>query len=256
MISMSNDDETQEVVKVEPAERVSRTLQELRRTQAEELFPVSWTEDQITMANKLVAQTNTAAGVMSSIPMRCKGIDCSYANSCPLIKHKMSPAGNPCPLELNMIITMFESICAELGVNPDDSYIDAALIRDLCNVYIQETRANKILADEHFIMDNILSIDNQGNPMYRKEPHVAIFYTTKLHTRKLQILNALIATREARIKATRKAADSVSLVGQAELMHAMGGLLSDLNQTTAMERRKEYAYDIDTAEFKEDDEED
>lgn len=167
----------------------------------------------------------------------------------------MSPDGNPCPLELNMIITMFESICDELGVNPDDSYIDAALIRDLCNIYIQETRASKVLADEHFIMDNVLSIDKDGNPIYRKEAHVAIFYTNKLHTRKLQILNALIATREARIKATKRAADSVNLVGQADLMHAMGGLLSDLNQNNAMERRKEYAYEIDSAEFVEDDSE-
>lgn len=254
---MINEYEAKELVKPTDFidESKSRTLQELRRTQAEELFPASWTEDQIIMANKLVAQTNTAAGVMSSIPMRCKGVKCSYASSCPLIKHKMSPDGNPCPLELNMIITMFESICDELGVNPDDSYIDAALIRDLCNIYIQETRASKVLADEHFIMDNVLSIDKDGNPIYRKEAHVAIFYTNKLHTRKLQILNALIATREARIKATKRAADSVNLVGQADLMHAMGGLLSDLNQNNAMERRKEYAYEIDSAEFVEDDSE-
>ena len=253
---IEEDDISKDLVDTKYEEGKSRVLQELRKTQEEELFPASWSEDQIIKASRIVSKTNTAAGVMSSIPMRCKGSGCPYRASCPLIKHNMSPEGNPCPLELNMIITMFEQVCEELGVDPDASYIDAALIRDLCNVYIQEVRASKILADEHFIMENVMSIDRDGNPIYRKEAHVAIFYSNKLHTRKLQILNALIATREARLKATKKVVETSAIAGQADALNAMGILLSDLNKERASDRRKEYAYDIETADFEEEEDDD
>lgn len=232
----------------------SRVLQELRRTQEEDLFPASWSKSQVALAQSMVERENSAVGVMSSIPMRCKGPNCVYKASCPLLKKGLAPEGFPCSLELNLILSMFEGFCVELGVNPDENFIDSALIRDLCNVFIQEARVSKVLADEHFVIDNVLTVDRDNNVVYKKEPHIAIFYSNKLHSKKLQILNSLLATREARVK-TMKATRSPMSIGvniqqaPGETMITMGNLLSNMNKKSAEERRKEYAYEIEEASF-------
>jgi hypothetical protein len=227
----------------------SRVLAELREAQKESLFPATWTKESIRAAEDIVIKTNTAAGVMSSIPMRCKGASgCPYKTSCPLLPHNLAPEGFSCSIEMQLLLTMFESLCEELLVDPDENYIDSALVRDLCNIYIQEARATKVLADEHFIMENVLSIDKQGNVVYHKEPHIAILYSDKLHKKKLEIMEILIATRMSKVKAV-KGADGKNT---AALMSKMGELLSRLTKEDAAQRRSDNAFDdIEEAQFEE-----
>jgi hypothetical protein len=224
----------------------SKVLQELRSAK-ESMFPKTWNATKINNATKMVERTNTAAGVMSSIPLRCRASKCPYSQGCQLLKAGLHVENETCPIEMHLLIGMYVGFCEELLINPDEDYIDAALVRDLCNVLIQEIRTEKVLGDEHFVMENIMSIDKMGNPIYHKEPHIAITYSEKLHRKKMEIMEVLLATRIAKVKAAKTL--GANMARKNEVLSQMADLLAKVTAPEAMKRREDAAFDIESADF-------
>lgn len=226
----------------------SRVLQDLKSAK-QNLFPKTWTVSDRNNAIKMVERANTAVGVMSSIPLKCKENKCPYANGCPLLKHSMCIANEPCPIEMHLLISMYTGFCEELLINPDEDFIDSALVRDLCNVLIQEMRTEKILGDEHFVMENIVTVDKNGDTIYHKEPHIAILYSEKLHKKKMEIMEVLLATRIAKVKAAKSL--GANMARKNEMLSQMADLLAKVTAPDAMKRRGDAAFEIESAEFEE-----
>ena len=79
--------------------------------------------------------------------------------------------------------------------------VDRVLISELIEIDIMSARANTILADEGFIMNNPIGVNEQtGAPIMRKEIHVAMNLKELLYKRRSKLLKELIATREAKAK--------------------------------------------------------
>jgi hypothetical protein len=78
---------------------------------------------------------------------------------------------------------------------------------------VQYIRKTKLLAKEHFIQENIIGIDsNTGEPIMKKELHLAVELEDKLHKRRKDLRNQLLATREAKAKIGQTQLDTAQTI--------------------------------------------
>jgi hypothetical protein len=93
-----------------------------------------------------------------------------------------------------------------------DNLIEVSMIRDLVDQEVQYLRKTKLLAKEHFIQENIIGVDQEGSPILKKELHMAVELEDRLHKRRKDLRNQLLATREAKAKAGQMQADSAQAI--------------------------------------------
>ncbi len=137
--------------------------------------------------------------------------NCPYAAVCPLQQTGDAPVGYACPIEGAIVIEFVNNYTREFGVD-ENNLVEMSSVRDLVDLEIQYMRSKKILAQEHFIQENPVGVDADGDIVLRKELHQAVEYDDKILRRKEKILNAFLATREARNKAGQGTADASQVV--------------------------------------------
>jgi hypothetical protein len=191
--------------KVERYEDKAAFLEALGDMRPDLFFPEGWNAEQKAKAVETIKPRNTRVSMFTSIPMKCHGEQCPFAESCPLLAQGLAPLHKPCPLEMAMVSQFMAEYMEELGVDPQN-LIEVSMIRDLVDQEVQYLRKTKILSQEHFIQENVVGVDPQGQVVMRKELHLAVELEDKLHKRKKDLRNQLLATREARAR-----------VGQAQL---------------------------------------
>ena len=114
----------------------------------------------------------------------------------------------------------------QLDVSPNN-LVEVSMIRDLVDQEVQYMRKTKLLAKEHFIQENVIGVDQDGQPILKKELHLAVELEDKLHKRRKDLRNQLLATREAKAK-----------VGQVQLDTAQA--ISDIiNKVQSIENQRE-----------------
>ncbi|HJS83617.1 MAG TPA: hypothetical protein VJ742_12360 [Nitrososphaera sp.] len=163
-------------------------------------FPEGWSDSQRAEAADMIRPQRTRTSMLAAIPLICRGEKCTYANTCPLLAKNLAPVGEKCPLEMAMVSQFTNDYIEELGVDPN-SLTEVSMIREMVDLEVQYLRATKVLANEHFIQENIVGIDPQGKPIFRKELHLAVDFEDRIHKRRKDLRNQLLATREARAKA-------------------------------------------------------
>ena len=162
-------------------------------------FPESWSEEEIKKANELVKPQKTKTAMFASIPMNCEAERCVFAETCPLLKENVAPKNKPCPLEMSMVVQFTQDYLQQLDVNPNN-LVEVSMVRDLVDQEVQYLRKTKLLAKEHFIQENVIGVDQDGQPIMKKELHLAVELEDKLHKRRKDLRNQLLATREAKAK--------------------------------------------------------
>jgi len=189
-------------------------------------FPETWTEEQKDKAIELVRPQKTRTAMFSSIPMNCEADRCIFASTCPLLKENVAPKNKPCPIEMSMVAQFTEEYLEQLDVNPNN-LVEVSMVRDLVDQEVQYMRKTKLLAKEHFIQENVIGVDQDGQPILKKELHLAVELEDKLHKRRKDLRNQLLATREAKAK-----------VGQVQLDTAQA--ISDIiNKVQSLETQRE-----------------
>lgn len=142
-------------------------------------------------------------GFSASVPMICLGEQCPYCLKCPLGTNNNYPIGKDCPIEGTLREVWHNDYVHELGVDPE-SKVDGALVGDLVFWEILEKRASEELARKPEIMQkNVAGFQNTPEglkPVYKDEMNQIIHFLEKAQRQKLKIMNALIATREAKSK--------------------------------------------------------
>ena len=203
-------------------------------------FPEGWNDDQKAKAVETIRPRNTRASIFTSIPMKCHGDACYVAESCPLLAQNLAPLNKPCPIEMTMVKDFVEEYMVELGVDADN-LIEVSMIRDLVDQEIQYARKTKVLSQENFIQENVVGVDpKSGEVILRKELHLAVELEDKLHKRKKELRNQLLATREARARVGQSQLDTAQAISnimdhvremeadkQKALRRAMGTLYKD-----------------------------
>ena len=149
--------------------------------------------------------------MFSSIPMNCEGARCIFASTCPLLKENLAPVGNPCPIEMSIVAQFTSEYMNQLDVVPDN-LVEVSMIRDLVDQEVQYIRKTKLLAKEHFIQENVIGIDNNGQPIIKKELHLAVELEDRLHKRRKDLRNQLLATREAKAKIGQTQLDTAQAI--------------------------------------------
>lgn len=156
------------------------------------------TPDEIKKIGKYL--TIYSYGDFQSVPQLCVGTSCILAGQCPLVKIGRPPLGFACPFERLYMKKWRQEYIDSLNADWDDK-IERALVMELVEVDILNSRANAYLAKEGFIMENIVGINEQtGEPMMRKEEHIALRLKEKVQARRDRILKSMVATREAKAK--------------------------------------------------------
>ena len=153
---------------------------------------------------KLVVYLNNLKhGFSASVPMTCLGEQCPYQHKCPLGENNNYPMGRNCPIEDTLRDVWYQDYITDLEVNPDNR-IDSALVNDMVFWEILEKRATEELAKKPEIMQkNVAGFQQTSEgmkPIYRDEMNQIINFLEKAQRQKLKIMNALIATREAKSK--------------------------------------------------------
>jgi hypothetical protein len=211
---------------IEKANNKNGFMKEFESLRPDLFFPDHWNEEQINKAIELVKPQKTRTAMFSSIPMNCEAEKCVYASTCPLLKENVAPKNSPCPIEMSMVSQFTAEYLEQLDVNPNN-LVEVSMVRDLVDQEVQYIRKTKLLAKEHFIQENVIGIDQDGQPILKKELHLAVELEDKLHKRRKDLRNQLLATREAKAK-----------VGQVQLDTAQA--ISDIiNKVQSIENQRE-----------------
>lgn len=202
-------------------------MQQFESLRPDLFLPESWSEEDKEKVVNLVRPQRTKTSMFSSIPMTCESYKCVFADTCPLMKENLAPKGNPCPIEMSIVSQFTSDYMEQLEVNPEN-LVEVSMIRDLVDQEVQYMRKTKLLAKEHFIQENVIGVDQDGQPILKKELHLAVELEDKLHKRRKDLRNQLLATREAKAK-----------IGQTQLdtAQAISDILSKV-QNIEKERQK------------------
>lgn len=175
------------------------------------MYSEGWTENEQKLAAELLRPAKVKVGMLASIPLRCEGSRCPFAQSCPLEKEGLAPVGRACPIEMSIVQQFFYDYVKELDVDVE-RMVEVSIVRDLVDQEVQHMRKTWLLSQEHFIQENVVGIDDQGNVITKKELHQAVEYEDRILKRKERLRNALLATREAKAKAGQSQADSAQVI--------------------------------------------
>jgi len=147
--------------------------------------------------------TSLKHGFSATVPLICTGEQCPYSEKCPLGQNNNYPIGKECPVEGTLSDMWYKDYVRDLEVNPDNK-VDSALVGDVVFWEILEKRAAEELAKKPEILrKNVAGFQDTSEgvkPIYREEMNQIINFLEKAQRQKLKIMNALIATREAKSK--------------------------------------------------------
>jgi hypothetical protein len=186
-------------------------MKEFESIRPDLFFPEHWTNDQIDQAVEIIKPQKTRSTMFSSIPMNCEAERCLFASTCPLLKEALAPRGKPCPIEMSIVSQFTAEYLEQLEVNPNN-LVEVSMVRDLVDQEVQYLRKTKLLAKEHFVQENIIGVDSDGNPIMKKELHLAVELEDKLHKRRKDLRNQLLATREAKAKVGQVQLDTAQAI--------------------------------------------
>lgn len=213
---------------IEKSEEKNNFIKQFESLRPDFFFPEEWDEDQISKATDLVRPQRTRNSMFASIPMRCESAKCLYASTCPLFAESLAPYGKPCPIEMSIVSQFTGEYMQQLDVSPDN-LVEVSMVRDLVDQEVQYLRKTKLLAKEHFIQENIVGIDsNTGEPILKKELHLAVELEDRLHKRRKDLRNQLLATREARAKVGQVQLDTAQAIS--EIIHKVQNIETEKNK--------------------------
>lgn len=202
---------------IEPIDRKKQFLAQFENLFEEDYLPAGWDQKKKDKVAELTSPSRTKKAMFSSIPIVCRGDKCVYAEVCPLLKENVAPVGYACPIESKLVANTMGAYIEQFDIE-DDNFIELSMVREMVDLEVQYMRQNKMLSMEHFIQENVVGIDADGDPILRKELHIAAELGEKLHKRRQTLFKSFLATRESRLKAGLAAIDPATLT--AGLIHS------------------------------------
>lgn len=201
------------------AEKKEQFMAEMEALRPDLAFPESWSEAKKTKAVAMVRPGKLRSAMFASIPLKCTGSQCTFAEICPLQQEGLAPVSKPCPIEMSAVQQFMHEYIETLGVDPEN-LIEVSMVRDMVDQEIQQQRTTWMLSLEHFIQENVVGIAPNGEVIMQKQLHLAVDMADRIHRRKRDLRNQLLATREARAKAGQGSMDTAqvisNLVGQVD----------------------------------------
>lgn len=207
-------------------------LEILEKKRPDLMYPEAWNEDKVKLADDTLAAVKPINYMMASIPMICKGDRCPQKESCELYKKGIPPVGKKCPYEIILIQSFKDALVESLGINQDD-FTEMSQLRAMIDQEIQYIRKSNYLAEEGFIMENVVGISDAGEPITKKELSLAVELEDRIHKRLKDYRSQLLATREARQKVLQGDINSAKSVA------SILAKIKEVNEVKELEMKKE-----------------
>lgn len=89
----------------------------------------------------------TRTGIYSKIPIYCKGDKCPYSESCGLVRWKIYPLGQACPVEIAFIEKQWSRYKDEFDIQPEDT-TDEAIVAEIIRMEVYMERCTALMSKE------------------------------------------------------------------------------------------------------------
>lgn len=161
----------------------------------------------------------------------CRGQNCPIYAHCPLAQlGKTLPVGKACPVERTLIDMWTRDLIHELGIDKDD-HVDLSQVSELVRTMLFTKRAHEILSTSDAVIQVFKGRTEDGDAIFEPRLHPMMYTFEKDRKVKETILNALIATREAKSKDKSRTVTSAADIA-ANLMQKIRDLHALENKTT------------------------
>ena len=139
-------------------------------------------------------------GDYNVLPMMCVGERCICRLRCPLLDMGKVALGKECPFERYALMQWQADYIKALAIDIDNK-VERQQVMEIVEADILNARANVVLSDEGFIMENPIGInENTGDAITRREEHVALKLKDRAQNRKDKIWKSFLTTREQKLK--------------------------------------------------------
>ena len=162
-----------EIEKVDPKQAF---LEQFNNSFDYDFLPKEWNQEKRDRVAKEVTPSRVKTGMVTSIPMICKGEKCSFKDNCKLFQENAHPLNFPCPYELGMVRVLMAEYVDKLEVDIND-IVEFCQIRDLVNLEVQEMRSAKFLAKlykRYGDWGKVCGYYNTGKPIINDYAHYAV----------------------------------------------------------------------------------
>jgi len=227
---------------VEPFDAKAQFRQDFEQLFSDDLIPIEWDETKRARAISLTSKTRINSFRVANIPMLCKGSKCYMADSCPLLAENVHPEGKSCPIEARIVGQLMLDLIDEMDIDPT-SINEVGMVRDLVDQEIQQIRKQSMLSREDIIQENVVGISESGEPIIKKELHLAVSWEDKIHKRKAALLKSLLQTRESRFKAGAQTLDDAVTMSRALAEY------QKINLKKELEIKKKLGYEDDKDDY-------
>lgn len=155
---------------------------------------------------------NTTRGYVGSLGMVCKGASCPFVGACPLNKiGSKLPVGKVCPVECSIVTMWINKHLKALGIeNPDDPVhsFDMDMLYELAGQELIRWRCSVHLSDNPRLVSNQqVGATQQGEPIFADVINPVLDVMERAGKNIAKIRDALVATRQAQIKAGQVTTD-------------------------------------------------
>jgi hypothetical protein len=155
---------------------------------------------------------SASRGYVGSLGMICKGPNCPFISDCPLNNIGSSlPIGDKCPVENSMVTMWLNKHLKALGIeDPNDPIhsFDMDMLYELAGQELIRWRCSVHLSDDPRLVSNQqVGATQQGEPIFADVINPVLEVMEKAGKNISKIREALVATREAQIKAGQLATD-------------------------------------------------
>jgi hypothetical protein len=230
-----------EIVPLNEDQQKSAFLEAFEERYKSDFLPKDWTDKKKDRIMAVLDDRAVERSTISAIPMVCRGSKCPFASQCPLQLDGEAPVDYPCPYEMGLVKKSMQDFIDTLAVDPRNK-IEMSMIRDMANQEVQHFRATRILALEDFIQENTVGVDSDGDPVFRKELHLAVEYEDKIFKRRQALFKVFMATRAEAAKhmtAAMNTAEGLSAL-MSQVTQAKRASDAALRQLAGLEEHDEY----------------
>lgn len=148
-----------------------------------------------------MAMLSTKTGLYARIPLTCKADNCPYSNTCVLLQNDLAPYGEKCVIETTLIERSLEGYARDFDLNPDTSYTDFTIVKELINTDIMMERAQALLSQEGIAIEEVYAGSNDANEnFYRKEISKALELYERHSKMRDRLLGNMVATRREKMR--------------------------------------------------------
>lgn len=155
---------------------------------------------------------NTSRGFAASLGMICKGPKCPFLSACPINEIGGTlPIDRRCPVESSIVTLWVNKHLKSLGIdNPDDPIhsFDMDMLYELAGQELIRWRCSVHLSDKPLLVENkLVGYSNDSQPIFADVINPVLEVMERAGRNILKIREALVATREAQVKAGQVASD-------------------------------------------------